>query len=94
MIVPARREPIITSFALFSNSSNKRFGRPIFFKFWQFPLITISISALFTCSVEEPIISGLGFFILAAGPLEPIALPLKYALKSVFYDIFIKKVEH
>ena len=38
MTVPARREPIITSFVLFSNSPDKRFGRPIFFKFWLFPL--------------------------------------------------------
>ena len=36
MTVPARREPIITSYVLFSNSSNKRFGRPVFFKFWLF----------------------------------------------------------
>ena len=36
--VPARREPIITSFVLFRNSSDKRFGRPIFFKFSLFPL--------------------------------------------------------
>ena len=33
MTVPARHEPIITSFALFSNSSDKRFGRPVFYKF-------------------------------------------------------------
>ena len=38
MTVPARHEPIITYFVLVNNSSDKRFGRPIFFKFWQFPL--------------------------------------------------------
>ena len=38
MTLPARREPIITSFVLFSNYSDKRFGRPIFFKFWLFSL--------------------------------------------------------
>ena len=38
MTVPARREPIIKSFVLFSNSSSKRLGRPIFFRFWLFPL--------------------------------------------------------
>ena len=41
MAVPARREPIITFFVLFRNSSDKRFGRPIFFKFWLFPLFLI-----------------------------------------------------
>ena len=41
MTVPARREPIITAFVLFSNSSDKRFGRPIFFKFWLFSLFLI-----------------------------------------------------
>ena len=172
MTVPARREPIITSFVLFSNSSDKRFGWPIFFEFWLFPLalnyaflefmdvrlnvyfgycfenlaraslvlwakaffptsirisfgvcyelrhisqppyeyrlvyccnfdeqlttssITISNSALFTCSVAVAIISGLGFFFLAAGSSEPVALRLKYALRSVFDDIFIKKVKY
>ena len=38
MTMPARRELIITSFVLFSNSSDKRFGWTIFFKFWLFPL--------------------------------------------------------
>ena len=41
MAVPARREPIITFFVLFNNSSDKSFGRPIFFKFWLFPLFLI-----------------------------------------------------
>ena len=38
MAVPAKREPIITSFVLFRNSSDIRFGRRIFKKIWLFPL--------------------------------------------------------
>ena len=38
MTVPGRREPIIMSFVLFSNSLDKRFDQPIFFKFWLFLL--------------------------------------------------------
>ena len=56
--------------------------------------INISISTLFTCSVAEAIISALGFFFLVAGPSEPVSLRLKYALRSVLDDIFIKKVKH
>ena len=58
MTVPARREPIITFFVLFSNSSDKRFGRPIFFKFWLFPLFLIDTFQKFMdvysyCSFER-----------------------------------------
>ena len=56
--------------------------------------MTISIFPLFTCFVLQAIISGLGFFFLAAGPPEPIDLRLKYALQSVFDDIIIKKIKH
>ena len=151
MTVSARREPIVTSLVLFSISSDKRFGRPIFFKFWLLPLfyafqefmdvrlnvyfrycfenlakasLVLWAKAYFPTSIQicfgitltsswlfyiihnhlnflyvcvlccEAIISGLGFFFLAADPLEPVAHHLKYAVRSVFDNIFIKKVKH
>ena len=54
--------------------------------------MTISISALLTFSVAGIVISRFAIcFFFAAGPSDPAALHLKYALKSVFDATFTEK---